>query len=256
MSASRGLSRNPGLDMDLLDRLPHTHPLGKLLRMPLRLIPRDAVVPILSGTARGLRWIAGSGPQSCWLGINEPAKRRVFAAHVAPGDVVYDIGANVGSYTLPASVLVGSHGKVIAFEPLPDNLAYLTRHIALNHLDNVHVIEAAVWSSTGELRFQGTADRVTSHASDVGEITVKAVAIDALVSAGEIPPPDCIKIDVEGAEADVLRGAMSTLSEHRPVILLATHGAERTVECRKLLAELGYGLKPIGAGDDELIAEV
>lgn len=241
--------------MDLPDRLPHTHPLGKLLRLPLRLIPRNAVVPILSGTARGKRWIAGSGPQSCWLGFNESAKRRVFAANVAPGNVVYDVGANVGSYTLPASVLVGEAGLVVAFEPLPANLTFLKRHIALNHLTNARVVEAAVWSTDGELRFQGTADRVTSHASDAGEITVRAVAIDALVSAGEMPPPNCIKIDVEGAETEVLRGALSTLREHHPVILLATHGAEQTRECRALLEEAGYVLTPIGMGGDEFLAK-
>src|SRR5215471_5126199 len=94
---------------------------GKLLRLPLRLMPRDVRVPILQGQLKGKWWIAGSNSHGCWLGSYEFDKRRLFEQTIKPGATVFDIGANVGFYTLLSSVLVGSGGKVYTFEPVPSN---------------------------------------------------------------------------------------------------------------------------------------
>src|SRR5579862_7724955 len=96
--------------------------LGKLLRAPLRLIPRSAVLPILQGPLRGKKWVVGSGNHGCWLGSYEHDKQSLFQKTVRTGDIVYDVGANAGFYSLLASVLVGEKGQVYAFEPLPANL--------------------------------------------------------------------------------------------------------------------------------------
>src|SRR6266436_706615 len=135
-----------------LSAIPSSRWFGRVLRWPLQWIPQDAVVPILQGPCAGMRWIVGSSTHGCWLGSYEYEKRKLFEELVGPGDVVYDIGAHVGFYTLLASVLVGHTGRVVAFEPSPRNLAYLRRHLAMNRLNNVTVVEGAVYDHDGEVR--------------------------------------------------------------------------------------------------------
>ena len=228
---------------------------GKLLRAPLHLIPRGTPLRILVGPGHGLRWLAGSGPHSCWLGFNELRKRHLFVATVRDGDVVYDIGANVGFYSLIASQRVGEDGQVVAFEPLPVNLQWLRRHLAINGLANVAVEDVAVWSTNGKRRFLATDDRVTSHVSVRGQHTVRTVTLDALLADGRHRPPDHLKIDVEGAEHEVLLGAQATLAAWRPTVFLATHGVRRTADCRALLQRLGYVMHPIAGYGDEFLAQ-
>src|SRR5690348_9557213 len=108
--------------------------IGRLARAPLRLVPKKMIVPILQGPLRGKKWIAGSSNHGCWLGTYELGTQRLFCRIVKPGDVVYDIGANVGFYTLLASVCAGPSGRVYSYEPLPENIAGLRKHISINHL--------------------------------------------------------------------------------------------------------------------------
>src|SRR5216684_2115948 len=103
-----------------------------ILRLPLRLIPRGAIVRIVSGELRGWQWIVHSATNGCWLGTYERHVQRLFRQRLRPGAVALDVGANVGFFTLLASKLVGSAGHVYAFEPLPRNLYYLERHVRLN----------------------------------------------------------------------------------------------------------------------------
>ena len=231
---------------------------GKLLRLPLRLVPKDAVVPILQGPLFGRWWVAGSSVHGCWLGWYERDKQVEFARSVRPGSVVYDIGANVGFYTLLSSVLVGPRGRVFAFEPVPRNLEFLRRHIRLNRLGNVAVLELAVGEKMGEATFDDTLGTSQGKLSSGGRLRVQVAAIDDLVSSGVVRPPDALKIDVEGAEAAVLRGAMATLQRHHPAIFLATHGPAEPADCLELLRGIGYRVAAVGGGapdgTDEVLA--
>src|SRR5712692_7002997 len=112
--------------------LSHTAKLGRLARYPLKLVPPTMVMPVLTGKLRGKRWIVGSGIHGCWLGWYESEKQRAISKEVRSNTVFYDIGANVGFYSLLASMLVGP-GKVFSFEPMPRNFSYLKRHLDLNH---------------------------------------------------------------------------------------------------------------------------
>lgn len=233
--------------------------LGRLLRAPLRLIPQNAIFPILQGPLRGKKWIVGSSNHGCWLGSYEYEKQRVYKRSVKPGDVIYDIGANVGFYTLLSSVLTGNSGHVFAFEPLPGNLRYLRKHLELNYISNCSVIEAAVAGEEGEARFESRAERTEGRLSPIGTIVVRTVAIDSLLAQGGIRPPSLIKIDVEGAEIECLRGAARTIRTSHPIIFLATHGTEPHGACVSMLAEWGYRISPIDSralkDSSEIIAE-
>jgi FkbM family methyltransferase len=232
--------------------------IGKLLRAPLRLIPRAAVIPIFQGPMRGKKWIVGSGNHGYWLGSYEHHKQLLFRKAIHPGNVVYDIGANAGFYSLLASVLVGDKGHVYAFEPLPGNIRNLRKHLEMNRATNCTVIDAAVSSSDGEAKFDPSADRFTAHLSPAGCIPVRTVALDTLVSQETICPPDFMKIDIEGAEYECLKGCEKTIRAFHPVIFLATHGQDIHDACMKALIEWKYEVRSLDARpvelSDELIA--
>lgn len=237
--------------------IPSNSLLGLVLRYPLRLIPNGLIVPILQGRLRGKKWIVGSGTHGCWLGSYEHDKQRRFEQFVQEGDVVYDIGAHVGFYTLLASELVGASGRVIAFEPLPRNIRFLRQHLALNNCNNVAVIDAVVSDQSATVRFEEGPSSSMGFVSEHGRLELKAVRLDELYAKGEIPRPDVIKMDIEGGEYHALSGAKCLLGEARPVIFLATHGASMHKKCCEFLHALGYRLSALTGVDvgnaDELI---
>jgi FkbM family methyltransferase len=220
--------------------------IGRVLRLPLRLIPSSATLPILQGRLRGQRWIVGSAEHGCWLGSYEYAKRVVIERTVMRGDVVFDVGANVGYYTLLTSLLAGKEGRVFAFEPVLKNLEYLQRHLRINRVANVTVIDKAVSDRDGSVSFVDGPSASMGHFAESGGYQVPTVAIDSLVECGDLPWPDFMKIDVEGAELLVLRGAKRTIEQARPVIALATDRFALHRDCCDFLRGLGYTLTPIG----------
>lgn len=219
--------------------------LGKLVRLPLELIPKNAVVPIFQGKFRGKRWIFGAGNPSYWLGIYEKEIRRLVETVVQPGHIFYDIGAHVGYFSLLAAGLAGSEGRVVAFEPSPRNLNFLKRHLALNSIHNAVVIEAAVSHADGYARFDGGVDSYQGHLSPQGACRVRTLSLDTVIRQGMAPPPQVMKIDVEGAEAQVLEGGLATLAEFRPVLIISLHGRQLREECVNLLTSRGYSVRPI-----------
>jgi len=232
---------------------------GRLARLPLRAIPPEMKLPILQGRLRGKKWIAGSSVHGCWLGSYEYNKRQVFEKVVASGSVVFDIGANVGYYTLLAAVLVGPRGKVVAFEPVPDNLRYLKEHLRLNHIANVSVIEGAVSDHSGEMFFAEGGNLSEGHIAAEGKLQVKVFSLDDLTSDDILPLPAYMKIDVEGAEVSVLTGARKLVERARPTIFLATHSRILHQQCCDLLRSMNYELRPLGTDSieqaDELFAQ-
>jgi FkbM family methyltransferase len=232
--------------------------LGKALRLPLRLIPGDMQMRILKGPLRGKRWIAGSGTHGCWVGTYEHAEQRAFFAAIRDGDVVYDLGANVGLYTLSASLAVGPQGRVFSFEPSPRNLKFLRRHIALNGAENCFVYEAAVSDTSGTASFDlGTHPFMGRIADDRNNsIVVRTVTLDELVDSGEIPPPNVIKCDIEGNEFKALMGASRVLSAAAPFIFLSVHSPRLHEDCCKLLTGLGYVLSSLTESPLELSYDI
>jgi|ERR1051326_779281 FkbM family methyltransferase len=240
-------------------RIPAQSLPGQALRGLLRLVPKPEVVPILQGPLRGQRWIVDAATQGCWLGTYELSKQEAFQKLVRPGSVVFDIGANVGLYTLLASRLVGPQGKVVAFEPLPRNVPYLRRHLELNDARNVELVEAAVSNYDGAGHFRTNGDPHLGQLSGDGQVDVRVTTLDEFMKTATLQP-ELLKIDVEGAEADVLAGAVETLRLCRPTIVLATHN--RTVHqlCCSRLESLGYRLESLTElplpDTDELLATI
>jgi FkbM family methyltransferase len=192
-----------------------------------------------------MKWVKGAGPNAYWVGTYEVVRMREFVDALKQGHVVYDVGANVGIYSLHASFEVGSSGWVYAFEPLERNLRYLREHLALNNLRNCTVLESAICNTEGMIAFS-IADWEPSMArlSPRGEITVPSTTLDICIYGEKrLKPPNVLKIDVEGAELEVLLGATRGIAEFHPTIFLEIHGPELHRDCRDFLVAKGYSVK-------------
>ena len=159
--------------------------------------------------------------------------KRIYLSFVRRGDIVLDVGANVGAHTVFLSHLVGDEGKVVAFEPLPTNLDALSDTIRRrSRRVNIRVIPAAV----GDPAESGRSVIITAPGADLTqaslrpqaagswqqqekrEYKVPLVSLDAEPHVQQLPAIDCLKIDVEGGELDVLKGGADTVRRHRPLI--------------------------------------
>ncbi len=228
--------------------------LGRSLRLPLRLLPENLRVPVLQGPLKGASWVVGASTHGCWLGSFEAEKQELFADKLSEGDTVYDIGANVGFYSILAAKAVGVSGHVYAFEPLPRNLEYLSAHFEINELANFDVFCAALSDVSGWAKFHRHDSPSMGHLSPDGDLLVRTESLDVLRAEEKIEPPSVMKVDIEGAERAFLRGARETIDETMPLIFLATHGESIHRDCVRMLDEIGYECQPISEDlQDELI---
>lgn len=211
------------------------------------------VVTVRHGPAAGLRFSLRMASADYGDGLNEMPVQKAFCDHVEWGQTVYDIGGNIGFFTCLAARLVGSDGEVHAFEAVPSCARALERNVARNGFGHVDVHEVAVSDRVGSVdvlqgRHPGgaTISRRDSPTDLQRTVTARATTIDAMVEAGEIRRPDFVKIDVEGAEPEVLRGMRDTLADDHPVILCelddrtADGLATKTAEIRSVLDAAGY----------------
>jgi FkbM family methyltransferase len=203
----------------------------------------DWALPILSGELAGMRWLVPTR-SSFFLGRYELDQTPALAAALAANSTFFDIGAHYGYYTLLASRRV-ARGQVFAFEPSPHNLRFLRRHVELNHCSNVRLLEVAVCDHEGAAHFEDRCGSGVGHLADDGPITVRTVSLDGLCASGVLPAPDVMKIDVEGAELAVLRGADQLLSAGRTMLFLSVHGDALRADCCRFLWERGYILQPV-----------
>lgn len=221
-------------------KIPPSSTLGTILRLPLKLLPKGAVVRVRSGLNKDMRWIVGSSVHGCWLGLYELEKQLAIEPFVKPGMTVFDIGANAGFYTLAFSRLVGSEGHVWAFEPFAENANNLLRHIRLNGLSNVTLMQTAVAGQSGMNGFRIGANNSTGQVSEEELYKVPTVSLDGLLESGTVPIPDVIKMDVEGAESSVLEGSKALIEAKRTTLFIAPHSEDEMIRCRKILESRGY----------------
>lgn len=224
--------------------------LGSILhRLSHRVLPGDQLVwgRILSGPGAGL-WLEVHPRTGAELlsGALERESQEVVAKQLRPGMIFYDLGANIGRFSLIGSRIVGPEGKVFAFEPDSGLVARLRRNAERNRLSNVTVVAAGVWSTSTTLEFRpagagspegGTGSFLPGDASGACA-SVRCISLDDFVR--DAPAPQGIKCDVEGAEMEVLRGAESTLRRYRPWILCEIHAVEIGAAARAFLENLGY----------------
>jgi FkbM family methyltransferase len=191
----------------------------------------------------GLRWWRRD------LNLVDPSLCALADRYVRPGDTVWDVGANIGLFSFCAAVRAGRNGRVLSIEPDADMVRLLHRSIKVNHL-KVEVLPIAISDKVGFMRFQ-TAVRAraanalegfgdSSSMGGVAELRfVPTTTLDALLA--EFGPPALVKIDVEGAELLVMRGASVLLRDVRPIIACEVGGHTRD-EVSATLLGAGYEL--------------
>lgn len=199
---------------------------------------------ILSGPLRGKKWINASHNKSVWLGLYERKQTGVFVDSIKKSGVLWDLGAHVGYYTL-LFLARRPEGFVYSFEPSERNSRILKEHMQLNEIRNYHLVECAVSDTDGVLKFKSGKTSVAGKLSQEGEISVPAVSLNRMYREGALRKPDVIKMDIEGAEAVVLKDISTVLEECSPILFLSTHGTKVHKECLQLLRALNYELKPV-----------
>ena len=197
---------------------------------------RQLWVQVQSGFAKGM-WMHLRIPDEAgfWRGEHEPEVQSAISTMARTGDVIYDIGAHLGSITLAAVRVVGAGGRIVAFEADPSNVRRLRENLSRNHLDGaVQLVHAALWSdlTAREITFRrGTAgssqggvetDNQRPVLADGELIRVPVTTLDAFIAAGG-SPPQLIKIDVEGGECEVVRGGATLFAAHRPSLIVEVH---------------------------------
>ncbi len=161
-------------------------------------------------------------------GTWEPEATRAIASTVKEGMTVIDIGAHIGYYTLLFAKCVGASGHVFSFEPLPGNFELLRKNVQLNHLTQVQTLNQAVFSCAGEITLSVPDDQPNSGDGSVcldkgvQQFRVNAVSLDAFCEEFLIRP-DILKMDVEGAEYEVLRGGKVIINKIRPKLFIELH---------------------------------
>lgn len=198
---------------------------------------------VASGPGAGLRVSRLGASADYALGTNELPVQVALVDLLEPGATFLDIGANVGFFSLLAARASGPTGRTYAVEPVPVNADRIRAGARRNRLA-VEVLELALTDREGTTTLQlaehpggATVASVAAPPDPSGTIEVGTDTVDHLVASGRIGPPSVVKIDVEGAEAEVLAGMVETLAAHRPIVLCEVDGADAE-ELRRKRAEL------------------
>jgi len=172
-----------------------------------------------------------------------------------PNDVVIDVGANIGYFTIYASRKVGKDGLVIALEPMDEASNCLMKNIRLNRLNNIMPFKLALWSSETTLELYGTKGYYTSVFSKVDlfknliqekklnlikKYEIKTIKPDDLIKNINLNKVDWIKIHVNGSECEVILGSMNTLKWFKPKLIIEIHSQEIGNKILRILKDLGY----------------
>jgi len=235
-------------------------------------LPDGALVHL--DTASWVEW------RTFFFGEYEPELTAVLGQHLRADDVAIDVGANIGLHSLTMAGLVGPTGRVIACEPNPSVAAGLRRNVGLNPEREVTVLGVAIADRDGPVELaapsrsdanQGRATLAPARGQGWSRVRVRGTTIDSLVAHLSLESVGLIKIDVEGLEAGVIRGASKVLVAHRPALVFEysrqywRESGESLGAVREQLREHGYerlfsisrrGAEPVSEdpSDSDLIA--
>ncbi len=248
------------LPLSLRRRLYRLGPLTRGLRGALNQAAPEGLteVTVAAGPMKGIRLLLDlQEEKDLWLGNYEPEMLAILQAVTAEASVAFDVGANVGLISLTLAERVGPDGQVVAFEALPANVDRLNANLALNDSGRrVRVESVAVGDASGQAAFLvhrsggmgklgGSAGRAEVYSD---QITVPVVSLDDYVYPQGHPAPSVVKIDVEGGEGMVLKGADRLLSERRPTLLIELHGPEAASSVWEQLMRHDYTVRELSKG--------
>ncbi|HEX4959072.1 MAG TPA: FkbM family methyltransferase, partial [Lacibacter sp.] len=216
---------------------------------------KEFVATISAGPAKGLVFpVKLPQDKYMWIGTWEVEFANALQQYVQPGWVCYDIGGYKGYY---AGVMALKGAKeVYVFEPMPGNAEKIHKLMELNPSLSIHLQQYAVSDSNGTATFKlmpeetmGKLENSSFQKEDVevNSITVATITLDSFVEQG-VPAPDFIKIDVEGAEEFVLKGASRTLAQKKPFLMIEIHSPEIGKRCLEVLQQYYHHVHVLETG--------
>jgi FkbM family methyltransferase len=151
-----------------------------------------------------------------------PIKGYELHRRIKKGDIIIDAGAFTGDYTIFAAKKAGKEGKVIAFEPDFKNREILFKNIKKERLENVTVIPKGLWSKRTTLNFNSL-DGLHSNLDKEGNITIEVTPLDEEINKLNLPKIDIIKMDIEGAEIEAVKGCIKIIKKYSPFFKIASY---------------------------------
>lgn len=232
-------------------------PLARFIRNGLNQAAPQGMtqITIAAGANAGMQMLIDlQSEKDYWLGTYEADLQHAVADLVRPGMVIYDVGANIGYISLMLARAAGESGRVFSFEALPANLERLRANLALNpEGKRVSVVAAAVIDREGPAHFlvgpsggmgkaEGSAGRSTQDDRVIYSetITVSGLSLDAFIYQQGNPPPQAIKMDIEGGEILALPGMQRLLKDAHPMLLMELHGPQAAGVAWEALTSAGY----------------
>jgi FkbM family methyltransferase len=210
----------------------------------------EFVATISGGPAKGLVFpVQMPQDKLMWIGTWELDFAQELQQCIQPGWICYDIGGYKGYYA--GIMALKGASKVYVFEPMPSNIENIKKLIHLNRSLPITLQQYAVSDTTGKSKFkimpEETMGKLIDSAflskdTELGELTVDCITLDDLIKNG-IPEPDFIKIDVEGAEENVLRGSMELLRNKKPFLMIEIHSPDIGKRCLSILNNFYSNIK-------------
>lgn len=172
----------------------------------------------------------------------EPYVQKVFKPQ--KGDVVIDVGAHIGTYSIPKSIDVGNTGRIIACEPDKQNFTVLEKNVLINKLKNIVLIKKAISETNKKIKLVSTKDPMLStiNEKESDGIIVDCTNLDSLISELNLDNVDWIKIDAEGHEISILYGSKYILEKFKPKLIIETR-VENQNEMKKILEKYNYNIE-------------
>lgn len=234
-----------------LARFPIQRGKGVLLRRVIKpLLPPDEAefdLPIPPHATISLRYRETLGLSSLLYGTFELAELNFVNRYLKLGDKAMDVGANVGIFSVVMGATVGDEGRVFAFEPVAANVLRLEKNIRKNELDNVQIFPVALGASQGHMNLRMATDPAYPSLHEVqggfgngADVSIEVRTLDVVWRELGSPAIALVKIDVEGAEMDVLHGASDFLASCRPTLLVESNSLPELESLRTHLCHLGY----------------
>ena len=225
---------------------------------------RSNVYTVRGGLANGLKRRGGLGFLPKPLTVEE----RFLASLDLSGQVVYDIGAYEGIFTLFFARAVGARGKVLVWEPNPVNVRSVEENVRLNGFANVRIFQTGIADTAGSIVLifpkgepaRGSMEPAISgqvgEEPDAVSITVPIDSLDRQMETLRLPAPALIKIDIEGMEMAALYGMEAILKKHSPALYIEIHGADfprkeaNIAAVVEFLAKRGYSIRHVESGQN------
>lgn len=216
-----------------------------------KLIPNKYYLVRFPGGKIYLNLREAQSERTKFIGFYEYKKMNLFKKFVEPGMTILDIGVNKGYFSLLSAKIMNDKGKILSFEPSPENCYWIKESIAANGYKSIKLFQIALFNKNGEMKLfmsEKSGHHSLVRNKGLGSINVPTMKLDDIITEQKIGKIDLIKIDVEGAEIQVLEGSFKLLAQQSPKLLIDIHIIDRK-KLFRMLENFGFKLFDYSTGE-------